>query len=145
MPHNFNGRFWNASGLRENFGPKTLDWWSETAMIFYLWKSPPKIKWRKSFEKCHYRWRDVSLWLRRWNRTISTMGRVPLRLVQKKRNGCALQWKQCCFFIAEAFWAINLLLMVKQFTKIFIWGFWDVCGKLAPPSRQFACSHSDIN
>jgi hypothetical protein len=30
MPHNFNGRFRNASGLG-NIWAKTLEWWSETA------------------------------------------------------------------------------------------------------------------
>jgi hypothetical protein len=32
---------------------KNFDWWSETAMIFHLWKSPKSTWSWKSFEKCH--------------------------------------------------------------------------------------------
>jgi hypothetical protein len=101
--------------VSEKFVPKTLDWWSETRTIFCLWKSPPKTKWRKCFETCRYRWRDVNLWFRRWNRTISILGGVPLRQVPKQHNGCALQWKQCCLFF------------------FYHWGVWDY--KYAPEGQ----------
>jgi hypothetical protein len=69
MLYNFNKRFRNALGLSK-ICAKALDQWSETVMIFHLWKSPPNRKWRqKSFEKCHYRWQDMGLQLWRWNQT----------------------------------------------------------------------------
>jgi hypothetical protein len=48
MPHNFNKRFMNASGISK-ICAKTLDWWSETATIFHLCKPLPKSIWQHFF------------------------------------------------------------------------------------------------
>jgi hypothetical protein len=70
MPHNFSvHRVW------AKFVPKLSDW------------SPPKSKWGISFEKCHYQWWNVGLWLRHWNKTIPALKESCFALPHKSITG----------------------------------------------------------
>jgi hypothetical protein len=95
MQHNFNGRFRNASGLSK-ICTKTLHWWSP--------KSPPKNKWRrKSFENCHYRWRDVGLRLWLWNQTVLTLEESCFTSPQEIKTGAlASESNAACFFFRSS-------------------------------------------
>jgi hypothetical protein len=91
---------------------KILDSRPETAMIFHLWKSPPKNKWWKSFEKCHYWQYDVSLQLSHWRqKTILTL--EESYLTSSQESTC--EWKQCYFLWSSRQWStMNSLLMVRK-------------------------------
>jgi hypothetical protein len=114
VPHDFKGSFRNALGPRTIYA-KTLDWW------------PLSSRWRrKSFEKCHCWWRDVSLWLWRWNQT--TILTLYASCFASSKESTSDRNALCFFFIIEASWIMISLLKVKQLIKIFIRWFWDICG-----------------
>jgi hypothetical protein len=65
--------------------------------------SPPKSKWWKSFEKCHYWWEEVSLWLWHWSRTtILTLEESYFDFSQESMTGVlASESNGACFFFLD--------------------------------------------
>jgi hypothetical protein len=116
MPHNFNGRFRNASALSKMCA-KTPDWWSETTTIFHLWKLPPNFN---TGDETWFYGYDVETKQQssHWKSPASPRYKKPLQMRSWVKALLLVFYSIIEEFVPEG----------KTLIKIIIWRFWDVYG-----------------